>query len=230
MLEIAIMLALTASPPTTHGCLSGLVCELQPRISRKKWSPERCDQMVSQVLQRSLDAGISPYIVLATMLVESDLSENAFKNAIASNGRPAKDSGLMAIRCVLSDDGKTCTNGIVRGVRWTKLMEPDTNILAGIQILASYKNGRCKHKDHAYWAHYAHGIRYIKKGQAALYPYNVAVVAKALINAIGEPIPTELMGPITVGNTSIGPPIGRRYRELVAKIDSRKSCRLLAKN
>ena len=88
-------------------------------------------------------------------------------------------------------------------------MEPLTNIELGARYLAHYRDGAgrsritvrvrqpdgtvltthrnvpCRHSDHAYWAHYNHGTRYIAHGQARFYPIHVAALYAALGESLG---------------------------------------------
>ena len=45
------------------------------------------------------------------------------------------------------------------------------------------KDVPCTHANHAFWAHYNHGPRYIDHGPARHYPHRVAVIDHALASA-----------------------------------------------
>jgi hypothetical protein len=88
-------------------------------------------------------------------------------------------------------------------------MDPVTNVELGALYLAHYRDGGgrstvtvrvrqrdgsvettvrnvpCPHRDHAWWAHYNHGTRFISHGQARLYPHHVAVLQDALADSLG---------------------------------------------
>ena len=70
------------------------------------------------------------------MINESDMNEKAFRASTREGKVYAKDGGLMAIRCVV-DHKDRCVNGNVRGLAWKQLMDPVTNIEAGIKHLKS---------------------------------------------------------------------------------------------
>src|SRR5262249_50707236 len=156
------------------------------------WSQEHCRTIADAVLRSSKQHDLSPTLILAVMINESDMSENVARDSKRDGRVYAKDSGLMAIRCVL-DNHDRCLNGTARGMSWKRVMDPATNSELGAQELASwrgggaverkvvkvrdasgalrpvYKNVPCKHRDHAWWAHYNHGPRYISKGSPRHY-------------------------------------------------------------
>jgi hypothetical protein len=156
------------------------LCELKRKIgARKGWAPETCRALASTVMASAARHDLSPALLLAVMIQESDLDENAARPS-RTRGKVAKDSGLMGIRCVIGQGGR-CTNALVRGLTWKQVMDPHFNVELGARYLAHYRAVRsCKHRDHAYWAHYNHGMRYISQGRARLYPRHVAALYTAL--------------------------------------------------
>jgi hypothetical protein len=170
----------------------------------------------------------------------------------------AKDSGLMAIRCIV-DDHDRCTNGNVRGMPWKQVMDPVTNIELGARELARWRDGAgimrttvvrrdehgqrhtvtkevpCAHKTHAWWAHYNHGPRYIDKGYPRHYPHRIAVLDHALATVMNLPTPELSQGRITIrdpGKRERTPdrPLEPRYKKLTGQILSSGTCSALALN
>jgi hypothetical protein len=197
-------------PAAGDGCLASTLCALKQRVGARKgspaWTPEFCARLADGVLSSARRHDLAPALLVAVMINESDLNENAARVS-HPNGGLAKDSGLMGIRCVLSRG--RCTNGFVRGMPWRAVMDPLTNLELGAVYLAHYRDGGgrstatvrvrepdgsiatvtknipCPHRDHAYWAHYNHGTHYISTGPARLYPHHVAVLQDALAENIG---------------------------------------------
>jgi hypothetical protein len=183
----AVQAVAAAEPPAGAACLAQALCSLKGRIARRKpWTPALCQALARGVTESAARHGLSPALVLAVMIQESDLDERAARVS-RSGDAIAKDSGLMGIRCVLDGRGR-CTNGLVRGMPWRQVMDPLTNIELGARYLAHYRderNLRCRHRDHAYWAHYNHGTRYISRGQARFYPLHVGALYAALGESLG---------------------------------------------
>jgi hypothetical protein len=195
-----------AAPAQGEGCLAQTLCSLNQKLRRAHaaWSASECRSLAEGVVASAARHGLSPALLVAVMIQESDLNENAARVSHPHGGL-AKDSGLMGIRCVLDGRGR-CTNGLVRGMAWRQVMEPLANIELGARYLALYRDGAgrskitvrtraadgtvqvstrnvpCRHSDHAYWAHYNHGTRYISRGPARFYPIEVS----ALYSAVGE--------------------------------------------
>jgi hypothetical protein len=198
----------TTIPAVGDGCLASTLCALKQRVGvhRATWTPEFCGKLADGVLASARRHDLAPALLVAVMINESDLNENAARVS-HPNGGVAKDSGLMGIRCVLSRG--RCTNGLVRGMPWRAVMDPLTNVELGAVYLAHYRDGGgrstatrrvrepdgsvatvvksipCPHRDHAYWAHYNHGTRFISTGPARLYPHHVAVLQDALAESLG---------------------------------------------
>jgi hypothetical protein len=189
---------------------------------------------------------LSPALILAVMLNESDLDEKAVTPYFRGGTVYAKDSGLMGIRCVFDGRGR-CGNGHVRGMRARDIADPVTNIQLGARELAYTRdkggverrtvrvqgdNGqittraklvRCRHQSHAYWAHYNHGSFYLSSGNARHYPHRVAVLYYALARSLGLPDDEVTSGPITIRDKGMRArtadrPIETRYRTLASKI------------
>jgi soluble lytic murein transglycosylase-like protein len=238
----------TALP--SESCLSNTICALKNRMRWRTaaWSPSYCTLIARGVLSAAEKYKLSPALILAVMINESDLNEQAVATHFRDGTLYAKDSGLMGIRCVVGKDGR-CTNGNVRGLSWKMVMDPVKNIELGARELAHYRDGggvtrvtvrsldrrsgrvvektktiRCEHKTHAYWAHYNHGPRYIEKGHPRHYPHRVAVLYHALAGTLELPAP-ELERPVTIRDPgkrerTADRPIEARYRVLCEKIRS----------
>lgn len=232
----------------TESCLANTVCEVKRRIRWRTpvWSNEFCQKISHAVLSASRKHDVHPSLILAVMLNESDMNESAFRVSERNGVVYAKDGGLMGIRCIVDKQGR-CTNGNVRGLSWKQLMDPLTNIDIGARELSYWRtsgivkatvrvrdaNGRinvkekyvpCKHKTHAYWAHYNHGPRYIDSGSPRHYPHRVAVLYFALARAMNLETP-ELAQPERITMRDPGRrlrtpdrPIEARYRKLCDQI------------
>jgi hypothetical protein len=202
--EATIVAAVPSAP-----CLATTICEVKDRVRWRTatWKPAFCEQIANAVLDSSKRHAVSPSLILAVMINESDMNEKAFRTTLKQGRVYAKDGGLMGIRCIVDKQGH-CTNGNVRGMAWTDVMDPITNIDIGARELAHWHNGGgitnvtirsrgsdgvmrtkqkhvpCMHKTHAYWAHYNHGPRYIDRGPARHYPHRIAVLYYALARAM----------------------------------------------
>jgi hypothetical protein len=192
-------------------CLATTLCAVKDRVRWRTpaWKPEFCAEIAQAVSTSAERHNLSPALLVAVMINESDLNEKAFRSTTKNNSLYAKDGGLMGIRCV-TDRHNRCTNGNVRGVAWANVMNPVTNIELGARELAHYKYGNggvstvnvrvrdahgrlrikqknipCRHRNHAYWAHYNHGPRYIDRGPARHYPHRIAVIYYAVARAMG---------------------------------------------
>jgi hypothetical protein len=232
-------------------CLAQTLCAIKDRVRWKAaaWTPDYCQAVAKGVLSAAAKYDLSPALLLAVMLNESDLNEKAFAEHFKGEELYAKDSGLMGIRCVVDSKGR-CMNGHVRGLTWKNVMDPMKNIELGARELAHWRDGGgvtmvtvhqrqkdgqvierkkyvpCQHKTHAYWAHYNHGPRYIDRGFARHYPHRIAVIYYALANVLNVPAP-ELQGPHVITMHDPGmrqrtadQPVEMRYRNLCDKIRS----------
>lgn len=232
-------------------CLAKTVCALKDRMRWRKpaWSAETCDTIAKAVLSSAKRHRLHPALLLAVMINESSLDENGL---LISNkdGREARDSGLMGIRCVV-DEKQRCTNVPVRGRTWKSVMDPVTNIEIGAAQLARWRDGGaiervvtrvrdrqgrvqeirktvpCRHKNHAYWAHYNHGPVYITKGYARHYPHRVAVLYHSIARTFALDAPELRQMPITMNDPGKRPrtvdrPMEARYRELCSLIDANR--------
>ena len=191
---------------------------------------------------------LSPALILAVMMNESDMNDKAVASYQRNGAVYAKDGGLMGIRCVFDSAGR-CGNGLVKGMSFKKVMDPATNIALGARSLAYFRDEggvekrvervrgadgqlvektrklRCRHRNHAYWAHYNHGSRYFDQGQHRHYPHHVAVLYYELARALALPAAELESGRITVVDRGLRPrtadrPVEPRYRSLCSKIRS----------
>jgi hypothetical protein len=247
-----------AAPSDT--CLAQTICAVKERIrwQTPAWTPSQCRRIANAVSESAKRHDLSPSLLLAVMVNESDMNEKA-SHSYTRNGKVyARDGGLMAIRC-MPDERERCTNGNVRGVAWRDLMNPVTNIELGARELAHWRDGggvltktitkrdkqgqryqvtknvACPHKTHAWWAHYNHGPRYIDKGYARHYPHRVAVLDHALATVMNTPAPELESGRITIHDPGkrerrADRPLEPRYKKLCEQIMSSGSCSPLALN
>ncbi len=234
-----------------EACFAETLCNLKPRFQRAKrsWDEGFCPDVARSFLEVAEDHKLNPALMLAVSINESDLDDQAVATSVRGETVYAKDGGLMGIRCILDDKGN-CTNGNVRGLTWTNVMSPFTNIALGARELVHYRDGagierveknirgrdgtvtrvvrntRCQHRTHAYWAHYNHGPVYKSDGYARHYPHRVAVLYHALVKAMGMPMPKELTeGRITLRDKgqrerTADRPVEQRYKELVELIEA----------
>lgn len=230
----------------SESCLASTICSLKQRVRWRTpaWRPEFCLRIARAVLSSAARHDMPPSLILAIMLNESDLNEKAFRVSLRGGVVYAKDSGLMGIRCVVDRAGG-CVNGNVRGLAWSKLMDPFTNIELGARQLDHWRTAgvaratttgkpryvRCRHATHAYWAHYNHGPLYIDSGRARHYPHRIAVLYYALARAMNLESPEltrshaiTIRDPGRRRRTS-DRPVEARYRKLCAHIrESGGSC------
>ena len=236
--------------PQAEVCLATTLCALKAGVRWRTpaWSPSQCRLYAEAVEAVAEQQGLSPALILAVMLNESDLDEKAASAYRRDGVVYAKDGGLMGIRCVFDQRGR-CKNGFVKGMTFKNIMDPFTNIALGARELAYYRNGggvekrvirvrgadgklaeksknvRCGHGTHAYWAHYNHGSRYIERGQPRHYPHRVAVLYYALAKALLLPLTELESGHITIVDRGARPrtadrPVEPRYRMLCSKIQA----------
>jgi hypothetical protein len=244
--------AVRAAPALTPTCLATTLCALKNEVRWRtpRWDGPTCARVADAVLAASAKYQLSPALLLAVMLNESDLDEKAAIPYRRDGAIYAKDGGLMGIRCVFDDDAAgRCGNGHVRGLAFRTLMDPAHNVELGARQLAYFRDQggverrrvrardqdgklttvtkmvRCRHRDHAWWAHYNHGNFYIKRGFARHYPHRIAVLYQALASTLGLPAP-ELAGRrITVQDPgrrarTADRPVEARFRVLCRKIRS----------
>ena len=241
-------------------CLARTICAVKEKIrwQTPAWTPQMCEQIATDVVRSAKRHTLSPTLLLAIMINESDLNEKSARLTLHDKRIYAKDSGLMAIRCVL-DKRNHCINGNVKGLAWTDVMDPATNIELGARELEHWRNGGavtnvvvkvrdaeghlrpvmktvpCHHKDHAYWAHYNHGPRYIASGYPRHYPHRVAVLDHALATVLNLD-PPELHGThITIHDIgrrerTVDRPLEPRYKKLCSQIQSVQTCSAVALN
>jgi hypothetical protein len=250
------------SGPETHGpsCLKQTICAVKEKIrwQTPAWTPSQCGRIADAVATSAKRHDLSPTLLLAIMVNESDMNEKAARLYTRDGKVYAKDGGLMAIRCML-DDHERCTNGNVRGVAWKDLMDPVINIELGARELAHWRDGGgvmsktivkldanghrqrvtkdvpCDHKNHAWWAHYNHGPRYIDKGYPRHYPHRIAVLDHAFATVMNTPAPELTAGHITIHDPgkrerTVDRPLEPRYKKLYEQIMSGGTCSALALN
>ncbi|HEY5282130.1 MAG TPA: transglycosylase SLT domain-containing protein [Polyangia bacterium] len=229
-------------------CLATTICEVKDRVRWRTaaWKPAFCEKIATAVLESSKRYAIPPSLILAVMINESDMNEKAFRTTAKNGSVYAKDGGLMGIRCIVDKQGR-CTNGHVRGMAWTQVMDPVTNVDAGARELAHWRDGGgitnvtvrtrdshgvlrtvekhvpCAHKTHAYWAHYNHGPRYIDRGPARHYPHRIAVLYYALARAMNVDTSSLTSMRLTVNDPGKRPrtadhPVEARYQKLCQAI------------
>jgi len=260
----AAVIAPAANPATPAGaseaCLAQTICSVKERIrwQTPAWTPSQCRKIADAVNESAKRHDLSPTLLLAIMVNESDMNEKASRVYTREGKIYAKDGGLMAIRCMLDAKEEHCTNGNVRGVAWKDVMNPVTNIELGARELAHWRDGGgvakttivkldgaghryqvtkdvpCQHKTHGWWAHYNHGPRYIDKGYPRHYPHRIAVLDHAFATVMNVPAP-ELSGPITMHDPgkrqrTADRPLEPRYRKLCGQILSGGTCSALALN
>ena len=250
-----------APAPSGDACLAQTICAVKERIrwQTPAWTPSQCRKIADAVGESAKRHDLSPTLLLAVMVQESDMNEKAARAYTRDGKIYAKDGGLMAIRCML-DEKERCTNGNVRGVAWKDLMNPATNIELGARELAHWREGggvvrktitkldaqghryqktknvACPHKTHAWWAHYNHGPRYIDKGYARHYPHRVAVLDHAFATVMNTPAPELESGRrITIHDPgkrerTIDRPLEPRFKKLYEQIISSGTCSPLALN
>jgi hypothetical protein len=244
-----------ATEESINSCLVKTICSVKQTIrwQTPAWTPTECQRIADGVAASAKKHDISPTLLLAIMINESDMNERAFRVSTREGKVYAKDGGLMAIRCVL-DRKDHCVNGNVRGMAFNQLMDPVTNIEAAARELAYWrdgggvvtrtihrrdgtevtKNGPCHHLTHGWWAHYNHGPRYIDKGYPRHYPHRIAVLDHALATVMNLDAP-ELKQRITIHDVgmrerTIDRPLEARFKKLYRQILSSGSCSALAFN
>jgi hypothetical protein len=189
----------------TESCLASAICAVKQRIRWRTaaWTPSFCDEIAHAVLTSSHKHQLPPLLLVAIMIDESTMNENAVRITMKNGSVYAKDGGLMGLRCVVDKQGR-CKNGDLRGMTWSEVVEPTTNIALAAHQLAYWRDSggvtarktlvrdadgvsrprtrliRCTHEDHGFWAHYNHGGRYIDHGPARNYPVRVASLHQAL--------------------------------------------------
>jgi hypothetical protein len=243
-------------------CLTNTICAVKEKIrwQTPAWAPSQCRHIADAVATSAKRHNLSPTLLLAVMINESDMNEKASRSYTRNGKVFAKDGGLMGIRCHL-DAHERCTNGDLMGMAWKELMDPATNIELGAKTLAHYRDGGavmtatitkldenghryrvtkdvpCTHKNHAFWAHYNHGPRYIDKGYARHYPHRIAVIDHALAQVMNVPAPELTQGAITMHDPgkrerTIDRPMEPRYKKLCEQIKSSTtaSCSAIALN
>jgi len=241
----------TAEPPEgapSKSCLATTICEVKNRVRWRTpaWTPEFCERIATAVLESSRRHDVPPLLLLAVMINESDMNEKAFRSTMKEGTLYAKDGGLMGIRCIVDKHGR-CSNGNVRGLAWTDVMDPVKNIDIGARELGHWRHGGgvtavtvrtrgsdgvlrtrqryvpCTHRNHAYWAHYNHGPRYIDQGPARHYAHRVAVLYYALARTMNVDTSSLTAMHLTVRDPgkrmrTADRPVEPRYKKLCEQI------------
>jgi Transglycosylase SLT domain len=237
-------------------CLASTICKLKERIryGRDPWSPELCATIAKGMIESAEKYDLHPALLLAVAITESDLDDKADRTTRKNGEIFARDGGLMGLRCLINDKGH-CTNSLVKGMHWKDLLDPLTNIATGAQMLVHYRDGgaiepessranrksnrkvhfrQCRHRTHAYWAHYNHGPLYKPTGYARHYPHRVAVLYHALVRALNASVPDELTATnLTVADPgkrvrTADRPVEDRYKSLTEHILEAGTCRPIA--
>lgn len=232
----------------SESCLANTICEVKDRVRWRTsaWKPAYCSKIARAVHDSAERYQIPAPLILAVMINESDMDQNAVRTTMKNGIVYAKDGGLMGIRCIVDKHGK-CINGHVRGVHWKTVMDPVSNIDIGARELAYWRDGGgvtsvtvrtrdshgvlrtkqkqipCAHKTHAYWAHYNHGPRYIDHGSPRHYPHRIAVLYYALSRAMNVDTTALTSMRLTVVDRGKRPrtadrPIEARYQKLCQMI------------
>ncbi len=195
----------SANVDSTEECLASAICAIKQRIRWRTpaWTPEFCEAIARTVLESSRKHQLPPLLLVAIMINESTMNEGAVRITLKQGTLYAKDGGLMGLRCVIDKHGR-CRNGDLRGMTWSQVVEPMTNITLAARQLAYWRDSggveerktiargsdgvmrtrsrlvHCTHSDHAFWAHYNHGMRFIDRGPARYYPNRVGSLYQAL--------------------------------------------------
>ena len=232
----------------SKSCLATTICEVKDRVRWRTpaWTPGFCERIGTAVLESSRRHDVPPLLLLAVMINESDMNEKAFRSTMKEGTLYAKDGGLMGIRCVVDKHGR-CGNGNVRGLAWTDVMDPVKNIDIGARELGHWRHGGgvtavtvrtrgsdgvlrtkqrhvpCAHRNHAYWAHYNHGPRYIDRGPARHYAHRVAVLYYALARTMNVDTSSLTAMHLTVQDPgkrmrTADRPVEPRYKKLCEQI------------
>lgn len=241
---------LLRSEKPTASCLASTICAIKQRVRWRTapWSAAYCQRIAESVLQEAGRQKLSPALLLAVMINESSLDAYATRATMKDNAVYARDGGLMGLRCIV-DRSERCLNGSLRGMRWTDVLKPEINIALGARALAYWRDAgglverstrvrtpsgevtarrsyrRCSHKDHAYWAHYNHGERYIDRGPARHYPHRIGVLYYALARAMSLDTSALTSMPLSVSDAGRRPrtadrPVEPRHVSLCRSISS----------
>jgi hypothetical protein len=240
MMQPILSMFLLLSSPTMHEdttCFAKLLCAVKDRIRWRTpaWSAKTCEKLGDAIQASASEHKLNPHLLLGILVNESELDEKSHRDTYRDGKLVAKDGGLGGMRCVLGQDGKHCVNGFVRGMSWQQIMDPVTNIeMAARELARHHESVACRHKGHAWWNHFNHGVRYIDRGPARHYGHRVAVLYAALLRVSGESVTDELRKPITIVDKgqkprSIDKPVGVRQRRLVGQImECARACTKLA--
>lgn len=123
------------------------------------WSPEKSERIGRAFIDSAARHDYRPGFLTGFAVNESDLKDDAVRETRTKDGRIAKDSGLMAVRCILSDEKRwwkgthllhrpelgakfrrACTNEPVRGMTIEEILVPETNIEIATTELARLRD------------------------------------------------------------------------------------------
>jgi hypothetical protein len=207
-------------------CLAAAICTLKERLRWRTpaWSSAYCERIASNVLAAAKQHSLPAALIVAVMINESSLNAYATRVTMKGNTVYARDGGLMGLRCIVDSKGR-CMNGRLRGMQWSEVLNPSTNIALGAAALAYWRDvggvmpvkasassasgtgkriiyRRCLHENHAFWAHYNHGERYLDHGRARHYPHRIAVLYYALLRALN--LDTSALTSMRIGVSDAG--------------------------
>jgi hypothetical protein len=153
--------AAATPPPPADEAFTQTLCAVQHAIRWRTpaWDQAKCRRVAGAFQAAGQRHGLSPALLVAISVNESDLREDAVRETRKEGRVHAQDSGLMGIRCLLSPtkrwwrDGRVvprpergakfrqaCTNGLVRGMTVKELLVPETNIEVGAAMLARIRD------------------------------------------------------------------------------------------
>jgi hypothetical protein len=123
------------------------------------WSQEEANRIGHAFIEAGRRHDFRPGFLAAFSVNESDLKESAVRETRTKDGRIAKDSGLMAVRCVVGGEKRwwkdnhvlrfqqpgarfiqACLNDPVRGMLPSELLDPVKNIEIAASILARLRD------------------------------------------------------------------------------------------
>ena len=200
---------------TSTNCFIETLCAVKekvrwPKGDTTKWSYEKCQGIGRAFLEAGEKYEISPALLVAIAINESELDEKALAVVKKNDQVYAYDVGMTQTRCVVGKNDK-CLNGYTKGRTVAELLRPAVNIDTEAKILASIKKDTsCKHTTHPWWAHYNWGARVFNEGTPRNYPHRIAVLFNAFAQASGGAAP-ELQG-------QVNSPIGARAKKLYAQV------------
>ena len=87
----------------SESCLVKTICSVKQKIrwQTPAWNPSQCQRIANAVSSSAKRHDLSPTLLLAIMINESDMNEKAMRIYLREGKVYAKDGGLMAIRCIV---------------------------------------------------------------------------------------------------------------------------------